>query len=394
MRRAALLTALALATLLGATGCGSEDGSSDPVAAAPGKTLTVYASLPARGPSAAAANAAELGMRRALAEADGRVGGRNLRLVVLSSTRPGEDSWDPGTIEANAERAVDDPSAIAYLGELGQGGSAVSLPVTNRATLLQVSPADGLTSLTRTPTGRPRSGPERYYEEGAHSFVRLVPPDLFLAREIAREVTPPGGRRPVLLRSERIDDRELDGIVAALVDAKGIAPEVHDVVPDDPEQLPDLVTEVVESRPSSIVLAAPSGPSTSALLAELARHAPDVPVYGGPSLALANPSGATPTEVTAFTGVLSARERPPAGRRLLAELGRALGSAVRPEALLGYEAMRLVLDAIEAAGPDRRAVARAALAPRERRGPLGRYSVLASGDIDGPGISRRPLGAP
>jgi ABC-type branched-subunit amino acid transport system substrate-binding protein len=53
-------------------------------------------------------------------------------------------------------------------------------------------------------------------------------------------------------------------------------------------------------------------------------------------------------------------------------------------ALYGYEAMRVVLDAIAAAGADagdRAAVVRAALAPRERRSVIGSYQVLATGDI-------------
>ena len=58
-----------------------------------------------------------------------------------------------------------DPRAIAYLGELNLGASAVSVPVTNKAGLLQVSPADGLASLTEAPP-RSAAGPERYYPSG------------------------------------------------------------------------------------------------------------------------------------------------------------------------------------------------------------------------------------
>jgi ABC-type branched-subunit amino acid transport system substrate-binding protein len=46
--------------------------------------------------------------------------------------------------------------------------------------------------------------------------------------------------------------------------------------------------------------------------------------------------------------------------------------------------MRVVLDALAAAGPDagdRAAVARAALAPRQRRSAIGTYRVLRSGDV-------------
>ena len=62
-------------------------------------------------------------------------------------------------MSTNAHRAADDPSAIAYLGELDYGASAVSLPITNDAGLLQVSPGDGLTSLTQAAAGPAARGP-------------------------------------------------------------------------------------------------------------------------------------------------------------------------------------------------------------------------------------------
>jgi len=49
--------------------------------------------------------------------------------------------------------------------------------------------------------------------------------------------------------------------------------------------------------------------------------------------------------------------------------------------------MRLVLEAIARGGPDRNAVMAAALAPRERRSPLGRYAVRRTGDVAGLGLT-------
>ena len=43
--------------------------------------------------------------------------------------------------------------------------------------------------------------------------------------------------------------------------------------------------------------------------------------------------------------------------------------------------MRLVLDALRSAGPDRRAVTRAALAIRTRNSVIGRYEIRATGDV-------------
>lgn len=381
MRRAILF--LSLVSLLLVPGCG-DDGSDEPSRIA-GNTLTIYASLPAHGPTAAAGDAAEIGMRRALASAGGRAGGREVRFVRLASTRPGEQAWDPGTVEANAERAVEDPTTIAYLGELDQGGSAVSLPVTNREGILQVSPADGLTSLTRTPAGKPSAGPARYYPDGEHTFVRLVPPDLEVARQIVRSLRADGDRRLALLHGDGVADRELEGMVAAFADASGIRVVVDGAVrDDDPEQMADTVEEVAAARPDAIVFTGAAGPTASRLLAALAVRMPGVPVYGGPGLASKSPSTQVPERTQAFTGVLREAARPQRARRLMAAFWREHGRrSVHPEALLGYEAMRLTLDAIDAGGPNRKAVVRAALSPRERDGVLGGYEVLRWGDVDG-----------
>ena len=57
--------------------------------------------------------------------------------------------------------------------------------------------------------------------------------------------------------------------------------------------------------------------------------------------------------------------------------------AARPEAAYGYEAMRLILDAVEEGGRDRTRVAAAALAMRDRRSVIGRYRLRGTGDVDG-----------
>jgi branched-chain amino acid transport system substrate-binding protein len=153
-------TALLCAAALALGGCLStrEPEESSRIS---GGTVTVYSSLPRHGVSAPVAAAVAAGERLALADAGHRAGAR-VRLRRLDSTDPGDRLWDPDRVSANAEQAADDETAIAYIGELDYGASAVSVPITNDAGILQVSPSDGLTSLTRSVPGRRRAGPERY----------------------------------------------------------------------------------------------------------------------------------------------------------------------------------------------------------------------------------------
>jgi hypothetical protein len=55
-------------------------------------------------------------------------------------------------------------------------------------------------------------------------------------------------------------------------------------------------------------------------------------------------------------------------------------------ALYGYESVRLVLDAIRAAGASRAGVVRAALAAGPRRSVIGTYRVLRTGDVSERGL--------
>jgi branched-chain amino acid transport system substrate-binding protein len=327
VRRALPILLAVLSASLGA--CGDDGGGKS--TRVRGDTLTVYASLPAHGVGARAGAAAEAGMRRALTESGGRVGGRRIHFVRMSSTRLGDATWDPGTVEANADRAAEDPTTIAYLGEFDRGASAVSLPVTNREQILQVSPADALTSLTRRPPGRPRAGPERYYPAEHQTFVRLIPPDLDAAREIVAELRARGTRRLAMVTGDGIADHELEAMVLGLVGSGQPHAVTRVSAPsddDDPENVAELLDELISADPQAIVYAATDGVRTRTALAALAARLPGVPLM-------------TPT-LTAQRALLTPPGRCP--RRL------------------GFDAMRLTLEAIDRAGPDRLAVVRAAKA--------------------------------
>ena len=279
-------------------GCGDDDESTR----VGGDRLTIYMSAPAHGVSAGAGRAAVEGATRALSDARGRAGGRTIRLVELASTDPGDSVWDPDIVEAGAERATDDPTAIAYLGELDLGGSAISVPVTNRRDLLQVSPADGLTSLTRTPPGRPRAGPERYYPEGRRSFVRLVPTDLAVSTAMLAEI-PAGAERSVaVVHTDGFAERELAGMLAYRLRQRGPPPVLVEPIDDDADGRARLVDDLVDKRTRVVLLAGAGGAPSRALLAELGARLPAATVAASPPLASQAGAPGVPERASAITG--------------------------------------------------------------------------------------------
>jgi branched-chain amino acid transport system substrate-binding protein len=352
-----------------------------------GGKVVVYSSMPRHGVSAAAARAAAAGERLALEDAGGLAGDIEIELVQLGSTEPGERLWDPEVVTMNAQDAADDPRAIAYIGELDYGASAVSVPITNDAGLLQVSPTDGLTSLTRAPLGRPRAGPERYYPEDERSFARLVPADELLAEALMARVRETGAESVAVLNDAEIHSRELGGILQALARRDGPEPVEAVEYRGRVDEIPDVVRDIAEDRPDVLVYAGIAGPGTGRILAQIDRALPGVPVYTTYGMLARDPAvpiPAAPASVNALGPVPPESELTAAGRRLIDRLRETEGADVaRPEAVYGYEAMRLVIDAIRAGGADRARVIEEALRIRERDdGPLGPYRMRATGEVE------------
>jgi branched-chain amino acid transport system substrate-binding protein len=159
---AALLLALAVA------GCGIA-GSAKIEA-----PVTVYVSLPLTGPHGADGRDAADGARLALEQAQGKAGSIQVLATYLDDAKG--KVWNPVAVGANARQAVQDSSAAAYIGELDSEPTRASVPITNDAGLVQVSPGAGGVDLTQLAAGYP-SSPGRYQPSGSPNFARTVPAD-------------------------------------------------------------------------------------------------------------------------------------------------------------------------------------------------------------------------
>jgi ABC-type branched-subunit amino acid transport system substrate-binding protein len=161
------LAALALLTAA-LHGCDASDGSAD----ATEGPVTVYVSLPLSGTNGAHGRDAVEGARLALDDADHQAGDLRVRVRFLDDSRNGR----PSIVAAaeNARTATSDSSSAAYIGELDSATTRTSLPITNEAGLLQVSPGATAPDLTGAAPG-PEDDPEIYQPSGEPNFARVVP---------------------------------------------------------------------------------------------------------------------------------------------------------------------------------------------------------------------------
>lgn len=382
LRRPAVLLIGAL--LAGGCGGGGNDRPKVPA----GDALTIYTSLPRHGDSAGTAAAVLDAQKLALDERGGRAGGRVVKLVALDSAGPGSRSWDPEAVVQNARRAADDPSTIAYLGELDLGGSAISVPVTNAEGIAQMAPLDGQTSLTQDQPGGARGGPERYYRTDERTFARLVPTDFSLATALVDWARERGARRLAIVHDDQLYGRGIAGQAVFVADARNLPVSVVKEVEagDDPGAYADAARSLGEkkARPDAIVYAGVAGRTAEPLLSALHAALPGADLYAAgiePRRALGR---AGPVHIVAATRPVA--EYPARARRILAAVARRRGGGEPPvAALYGYEAMRLTLEAIDRARPrsgDRAAVRAELLRAGPRaRSILGSLELTRSGDV-------------
>jgi hypothetical protein len=171
---ARLAALLAAAGTFAMAGC---DASGEPDAQA---KLTVYVSAPLSGSQARTGLALAEGVRQALAEAGGEAGGVKVDAVTIdsgpgaSAAGPQGGAPDPVRAAANARDATEDSSAIAYLGELDSATTRTSLPITNDARMLQISPTAGASYLLAPFEGSDEVPPETQ-PTGERTFGTLAP---------------------------------------------------------------------------------------------------------------------------------------------------------------------------------------------------------------------------
>jgi branched-chain amino acid transport system substrate-binding protein len=382
---------LALAATVALTGC--LDGADAPRADDP---VTVYVSLPLRGPSGDDGRDAANGARLALADAGGTAGGHEVSAVFLDDTegRGGAARWSPARVGHNARRATRDASAIAYIGELHSGATRTSLPITNEARILQVSPASSAGDLVRQP-GTFDGVPEELQPSGERTFGRVIPSDAAQARGAAGWISEIGGERVAAV----VERTPFGRVVAdAFADQAAVAGLNVERSRFD-RSLDALTKEGIEGSIADLC-ALPAGSVEPPLPAGFTYFAGEAPralaIFGclhptGRPLmgtdALLPHVGDLRADVVNDVYLTSAAQDPsqlpPSGQDFVERFRREHGREPGRYAAYGYEAMAVVLDSIERAGEggaDRTEVIDAFLAITDRESVLGTYSIESTGE--------------
>jgi branched-chain amino acid transport system substrate-binding protein len=370
LHRPRAATACGLLFALALAGCATQTNSAVTVS---GKTLTIYASQP---PGAAGGQTASdvLDAEQLAFKQNGTtVGTFTVKLVPLHGKE----------ISDNARRAVQDATAIAYLGEIEPGTSQDSVAITNELGLLEVSPTDTAAYLTQAVpavSGSPTTFfPSRstYHE----TFARVVPSSAQEAKAIATQMHALGLTKLYVADDGTSYGATLKAEVSAAAGTQGLTLVSGAANADAVFYAGNTVAAATKALDQAAASSA-----TAKLFAPSALY-DDTFVAGLSAAAQKNLYVSSPGFDSATLS--------PAGRQFVTAFQGAYGHAPAPEAIFGYEAMSAVLAVLKQAGTaaaSRSAVVNDFQGLHDRQSVLGTYSI-SSGDTSlAPFVFGRPHG--
>lgn len=179
----------------------------------PKGTIKFVTSWPMQGAMLPEGTAMKRSVDLAVEHAGGAVAGYCIKVTNMDDASPVTGSWD-GTIEAeNAQKAVADPDVMVYLATYNSGAAKISQPITNKAGLAMITPANTYPGLTKPGFGP--GEPDIYRPSGKVNYFRTHPADDIQGAAGAAWAACLGFKKVYVL-----DDRQLYGKGIADVFAK------------------------------------------------------------------------------------------------------------------------------------------------------------------------------
>jgi branched-chain amino acid transport system substrate-binding protein len=373
----------------GVAACGDDesDNGGGGASSGGGKTLTVYSSLPLQGASRPQSEDVIKGEKLALKQKGGKCGDFAIKYVSLDDATAAAGKWEAGQTSANARKAAQDDSTIAYLGEFNSGASAISIPITNEAGILQISPSNTALGLTKGGAGAEPGEPDKYYPSGERNYGRVVPVDIIQGQAQAQWMKDEGVTSVYVLDDAEVYGKGVAKNTETAAGKLGIKIAGTDSWDGKASNYRALAGKIKSSGADAVFTGGIIDNNAPQLYKDLNAAMPDAKLFGPDGVATVDFTKEIPPKVqqqsylTAPT--LSADELPPAGQQFYKDYEAEYGepqNEIDPYAVYGYEAMSVACDAIAQGGDDRKAVIDAFFSTKGRESPLGTYDIDPDGD--------------
>lgn len=352
------------------------------------KSLKIVSSLPRTGSANSQTTSMVNGIMLALDERGGMVDGFKIEYEDMDDASPQRGNWDPAVEAANANKAASDQRIVGYIGTYNSGASKIAMPILNKAGLVMISPGNTYPGLTKPGTGEANE-PRIYRPTGKINYFRVVPTD-DIQGAVAAEWCKELGAKKVFV----MHDRELYGKGIADVfrrTAEGMGMQVVGFEGIDPKasNYRSLATKIRAAAPDAVFFGGTTQTNGGQIVKDLRAGGVKIPFVspdGTFEKAFIEAAGKENMEaanggVYITFGGLPAEKLTGRGAEFVRKYQAKHGVIPEAYAVYGYEAARVLLDAIDRAETkDRAAILAAVAATRNFEGALGTWSFDENGD--------------
>jgi branched-chain amino acid transport system substrate-binding protein len=365
-------TAMPEATAAGTAMTGGDSGK-----------IKIVSSLPRTGASSKQTDDVVAGIKMSLEERGNKAGNFTIEYADWDDASATLGKWDPAVEAENANKAINDPDIMVYIGTFNSGAAKISIPLLNQAGMAMISPANTAPELTKP--GFDDTTLKSLYPKSPRNYFRVIVADDVQGAAAANWAQKLGYKKAYIINDQETYGKGVAGVFEKQFKAIGGEVLANEGIDYKQPEFRALMSKVKEAGADLVYFGGLIETGGPQLLKDLRATDPNIGFMGPDGIQTSEfPKSAGEENAEgayATVGGKDPKDLQGKGADFFTKFQAKMGHEADPYSIFGYEAMNVTLDAIAKAGKkDRSAIMEAIRSTKDYDGALGKWSFDENGD--------------